>query len=66
MPTSACKSALVNDTISKNAPVLICLFRSIQVVVKDRDTGRSRGFGFVRYGNDADAENAIANMDGQE
>ncbi|EGO52917.1 hypothetical protein NEUTE1DRAFT_27845, partial [Neurospora tetrasperma FGSC 2508] len=36
------------------------------VVVKDRDTGRSRGFGFVRYGNDADAENAIANMDGQE
>ncbi|KAK3354105.1 RNA recognition domain-containing protein [Neurospora tetraspora] len=36
------------------------------VVVKDRDTGRSRGFGFVRYGSDADAENAIANMDGQE
>ncbi|KAA8635808.1 hypothetical protein SMACR_04282 [Sordaria macrospora] len=36
------------------------------VVVKDRDTGRSRGFGFVRYANDADAENAIANMDGQE
>ena len=66
MPTSACKSALASDTISKNAPVLICLFRSYQVVVKDRDTGRSRGFGFVRYGNDADAENAIANMDGQE
>lgn len=36
------------------------------VVVKDRDTGRSRGFGFVRYTNDADAQNAIGNMDGQE
>lgn len=32
------------------------------VVVKDRDTGRSRGFGFVRYANDADADTAIAQM----
>ncbi|KAI1810199.1 hypothetical protein GGS20DRAFT_218823 [Poronia punctata] len=32
------------------------------VVVKDRDTGRSRGFGFVRFTNEADADNAIAHM----
>ncbi|KAG5977988.1 hypothetical protein E4U55_006446 [Claviceps digitariae] len=32
------------------------------VVVKDRDTGRSRGFGFVRYTQENDAQNAIAAM----
>lgn len=32
------------------------------VVVKDRDTGRSRGFGFVRYTQEADAQKAIAAM----
>jgi len=32
------------------------------VVVKDRDTGRSRGFGFVRYTQEADAEQAISAM----
>ncbi|KAI8953786.1 hypothetical protein F4801DRAFT_576108 [Xylaria longipes] len=36
------------------------------VVVKDRDTGRSRGFGFVRYTTEADADRAIANMNGVE
>jgi len=36
------------------------------VVVKDRDTGRSRGFGFVRYGQEADAEAAIAAMNNIE
>ena len=37
-----------------------------QVVVKDRDTGRSRGFGFVRYGQEADAEAAITAMNNIE
>ncbi|KAF2403846.1 hypothetical protein EJ06DRAFT_296687 [Trichodelitschia bisporula] len=36
------------------------------VVVKDRDTGRSRGFGFVRYAQDADAESAIAALNNVE
>ncbi|CAK7227565.1 hypothetical protein SEUCBS140593_006621 [Sporothrix eucalyptigena] len=36
------------------------------VVVKDRDTGRSRGFGFVRYTNDADAQKAITAMNNIE
>ncbi|KAI1330049.1 hypothetical protein F5Y16DRAFT_396615 [Xylariaceae sp. FL0255] len=36
------------------------------VVVKDRDTGRSRGFGFVRYASDEDAEKAIASMNNVE
>lgn len=36
------------------------------VVVKDRDTGRSRGFGFVRYTNEDDAQRAIAAMNNIE
>ncbi|KAL7950600.1 hypothetical protein V8C42DRAFT_340221 [Trichoderma barbatum] len=36
------------------------------VVVKDRDTGRSRGFGFVRYVQEADAQAAIAAMNNVE
>ncbi|KAK3937116.1 glycine-rich RNA-binding protein 4 [Diplogelasinospora grovesii] len=36
------------------------------VVVKDRDTGRSRGFGFVRYTNDEDAQKAILAMNNVE
>lgn len=35
-------------------------------VISDRDTGRSKGFGFVEMGNDADAENAIKRFNGQE
>ncbi|KAF5669240.1 glycine-rich RNA-binding protein [Fusarium heterosporum] len=37
-----------------------------KVVVKDRDTGRSRGFGFVRYTQEGDAQNAIASMNNIE
>ncbi|KAF6529686.1 hypothetical protein HZS61_000998 [Fusarium oxysporum f. sp. conglutinans] len=36
------------------------------VVVKDRDTGRSRGFGFVRYTQEGDAQKAIATMNNVE
>ncbi len=35
-------------------------------VISDRYTGRSKGFGFVTYANEADAEKAIAEMGGKE
>ena len=35
-------------------------------VVTDRDTGRSRGFGFVEMGSAEDAEQAISKFNGQE
>lgn len=38
----------------------------LQIVVKDRETGRSRGFGFVRYGRDEDADSAIQAMNNVE
>ena len=39
---------------------------SQQVVVKDRDTGRSRGFGFVRYANDSEADAAMQALNNEE
>ena len=35
-------------------------------VINDRDSGRSRGFGFVEYADDAEADRAIKEGDGQE
>ena len=35
-------------------------------VITDRETNRSRGFGFVTYTEDASADAAIAAMDGKE
>ena len=35
-------------------------------VIQDRDTGRSKGFGFVEMGSDAEAQAAIAALNGQE
>ena len=34
-------------------------------VITDRETGRSRGFGFVTFGSEADAEAALQGMDGK-
>ena len=34
-------------------------------VMMDRETGRSKGFGFVEMGNDAEAQAAVQGMNGQ-
>jgi RNA recognition motif-containing protein len=35
-------------------------------VIMDRDTGRSKGFGFVEMGSDSEAQAAIAALNGKE
>ena len=35
-------------------------------IINDRDTGRSKGFGFVEMANDAEAQAAIDALNGQE
>ena len=35
-------------------------------VISDRETGRSRGFGFVTFSNSDDAQKAMSEMDGTE
>lgn len=35
-------------------------------IIKDRDTGRSRGFGFVEMESEEQAQNCISNLDGKE
>jgi cold-inducible RNA-binding protein len=38
---------------------------SVQIIT-DRDTGRSKGFGFVQMSDDAAAQKAIAQLNGKE
>ncbi|MEZ5428922.1 MAG: RNA-binding protein [Pyrinomonadaceae bacterium] len=35
-------------------------------IIEDRDTGRSRGFGFVEMASQEEGQNAISQLDGQE
>lgn len=36
------------------------------IVISDKFSGRSKGFGFVEFVNDADADKAIESLDGQD
>jgi len=36
------------------------------VVIKDRDSGQSKGFGFVEMADDKEAQNAIKELNGKE
>ena len=35
-------------------------------IINDRDTGRSKGFGFIEMSSDAEAQAAIGALDGQD
>jgi RNA recognition motif-containing protein len=47
---------------------LFAMHRTVQSaqVIMDRDTGRSKGFGFVEMSNDQEAQYAITGLNGQQ
>jgi len=59
LPFSATEQALI-ETFSQCGTV------ETAKLISDRDTGRSKGFGFVEMSSDAEAQQAIAKFDGQD
>ena len=59
LPYSATESS-VTEKFAGSGTVESCK------LISDRDTGRSRGFGFVEMATDAEAQAAIENLDGSD
>ena len=56
------------NTSSNDLDTLFSEFGSVKSaeVINDRDTGRSKGFGFVEMSSDAEAQAAINGINGRE
>jgi cold-inducible RNA-binding protein len=56
------------NVASNDLDQLFATFGTVQSaeVINDRDTGRSKGFGFVEMGTDAEAQAALAGINGTE
>jgi RNA recognition motif-containing protein len=59
---------LTYDTTDQKLRELFGSYGEVQSaqVVMDRDTGRSKGFGFVEMSNNQEAQAAIAGLNGQD
>jgi RNA recognition motif-containing protein len=55
----------VTDAVLEQLFAVHGTVQSAQVIM-DRDTGRSKGFGFVEMSNDQEAQNAITELNGQQ
>jgi hypothetical protein len=67
-PTRVFVGGLSWDTTAEGLREAFGRFGAIveSMVITDRDTGRSRGFGFVSFENGREADDAIAQMNGRE
>lgn len=54
-----------NDQALRQAFEEFGAVKDVKVII-DRDSGRSKGFGFVEFETEADAANAITQMNGQD
>lgn len=56
------------DTSSQDLETMFAEAGTVQSasVIEDRETGRSRGFGFVEMSSPEEAQTAIASFDGQD
>ena len=54
-----------NDQALRDAFAQFGTVKDVKVII-DRDTGRSKGFGFVEFTTEAEAQEAIAGMNGQD
>jgi RNA recognition motif-containing protein len=56
------------DTTGSDLEQLFAQHGTVQSaeVIADRETGRSKGFGFVQMGNDEEAQAAIGALNGQQ
>ncbi|MGB2986597.1 MAG: RNA-binding protein [Phycisphaerae bacterium] len=56
------------DVSSSDLEALLSPHGTVQSaeIISDRSTGQSKGFGFVEMGSDAEAQAAIAALNGQE
>jgi RNA recognition motif-containing protein len=56
------------NTTSSDLEQLFAAHGTVQSaeVIQDRETGRSKGFGFVQMGSDQEAQAAIAALNGQQ
>ncbi len=59
---------LTYDTTDSTLEQMFAAFGTVQSaqVIMDRDTGRSKGFGFVEMGSDQEAQAAIAALNGKQ
>jgi RNA recognition motif-containing protein len=66
MAKKLCVGGLSGDTKDEGLRQAFASYGEITEakVITDRDTGRSRGFGFVTFAQDDDAKTAISKMDG--
>ncbi len=56
------------DTTAENLTELFTTVGTVTScnIIEDRETGRSRGFGFVEMSSQSEGENAIAQLNGRE